>query len=238
MSALSNSLLEFILGLLGNEEEMRKFDSNKAQYMKDAGYGGCEDEVDDYRRMVDDYKPASYGHSHGGGDKVYAARDHGHADYVAVKHVTEHHHHPAAVTHHHAGPVTKNHVEHNNYGDTYKIWNDDGAVAIGGGVALGEDAEIEDSAVVGGDNFGQVAGDDATAFDDAFSGNNNVNGSVNGSNLEAGDGNQQEPAAANTRSAAASGKALSHPPRSGHYPCLQVDDVTGNAVICANTGAA
>jgi hypothetical protein len=165
MTALSSPLLEFILGLLSNDEELKQFDKNPEAFMADAGYGGCENEVNDYRNMVEDYKPQSNAVS----DRSASAKaDNGQADYQVVKHVTEkndevtnHHdevtnHHDEVtnnhdyvtnnhdyVTNHHYGATT-NHIDKSNWGDTYDVWAGKGSqVALNGGLNFGEDTEFE-----------------------------------------------------------------------------------------------
>jgi uncharacterized protein YacL (UPF0231 family) len=192
MSTLSNNLLEFILGLLSNEEEQRKYAMNKEAYLDNAGYSGCASEVEDVMRMSGDMK--SVGHAKH--DVSPAARTadqgHGHADYQAVRHVTEHHehkhvdeHHQAVqnVTNNYAGATTTLSTQNTYNGDKYDIWADDEAqVALNGGVNLGEDVEIEgdfeykpedsfNEASVGGNGVAVANGDANT--NDSF----NTNGS-------------------------------------------------------------
>jgi hypothetical protein len=173
MTALSSSLLEFILGLLSDDEELKKFESDSKQYLRDNLDEGCAAESDDIKMVVDYMKPQG----HAVADRAAPSKaEPGHADYQVVKHVTDNH-----VTNHHYGSTTNN-IDKSNWGDSYDVWAEKGSqVALNGGLNFGEDTTFKGDFDYDNEGFNrvhnsgdgsQVAGHDADA-DGSF----NENGS-------------------------------------------------------------
>jgi hypothetical protein len=146
MSMLTSSLLDFILGLLRDQEQASAFNDDPQRALQDAGLGDvCGADVQALVPMLSDYSPVGSGgggrphferperehdfdrgrQHHGGDDDSYLAIEH-------IKHIAHNYHYDATTT---------IDASHNVWGDSIKVFGDDNVVATHGSVAAGDDVE-------------------------------------------------------------------------------------------------
>jgi hypothetical protein len=188
MPTLANSLLDFILNLLRDQEAATAFNDDPQRALVDAGLGDtCGSDVQALLPMLADYAPTGGGAPHNAAlhkphqnnvdspalpEGSNRSDDHS----VAAEHI-------AYISHNYTyDSTTTIDASHSIWGDSYKIWGDENVVASHGSIAAGDDVEhsFVDNSVEDSYNHTSVEGNgNATGHgnqvDDSFNPENSGN---------------------------------------------------------------